>query len=273
LDAAAASPIPKRRPNAMNRYGLVIDKDSEGGVTYPEIDAFRDFVVDRYMRPFGRTWFNEYAGPDDDKEAYAFTIAYSADKDVKLKEHSDASLVTMNVNLNLPHEDYDGSLIAFVDEEGTKHELVFQPGMALLHRGMHRHSALPLNEGQRHNMVFWLFGENGYVRIAKYDDDERLNLEQRWTVPRAADTSDAEGDYDGNSESGGEEEEEAESNEVEEQSEDIHEDNENENEDEYGYSANTAMSNEADGDDMNEEPSKDDATDNDREEIIETSTV
>jgi hypothetical protein len=181
LKAASESGIPTRRPNGMNRFGLVLDIETQGGVSYPKIDTFRDMVIDRYLRPLGRLFFQNYIGPGDDSSAYAFTIQYQPDKDTKLNEHSDASVVTLNINLNLPEEDYDGSSIYFVDNEnGERQELTFAPGMALLHRGLHRHAALPIESGERVNMVLWLFGDHGYVRFAPYDEKDQMSATERW---------------------------------------------------------------------------------------------
>jgi hypothetical protein len=180
LDAASKSGIPRRRPNGMNRYGLIIDKETEGGVSYPQVDQFRDWLANRYLRPLGRVFFNEYIGQGDDSEAYAFTIRYKSGEDVQLKEHSDASIVTLNLNLNLPEEIFAGSSLYFLDEDKERHHVIFEPGMAVLHRGQNRHAALPIEQGERNNMVVWLFGKGGYVRFAKYESEEQLDLEERW---------------------------------------------------------------------------------------------
>ena len=52
--------------------------------------------------------------------------------------------------------------------------------MLLIHRGSVRHAALPITSGTRHNMIIWLFGEGGHVRVAPYGEGERLAVEQRW---------------------------------------------------------------------------------------------
>ena len=183
LKAASESGIPTRRPNGMNRFGLVLDIETEGGVSYPMIDSFRDMFVDTYLRPLGRMFFQNYIGPGDDSSAYAFTIRYQPSKDAKLNEHSDASAVTINVNLNHPEEEYEGSSIYFVDEDGERHERIFSPGKAFLHRGLHRHAGLPIESGERHNMVMWLFGDHGYVRFAPYEEKEQMSVTERWSKP------------------------------------------------------------------------------------------
>lgn len=200
--------IPTRRPNGMNRNGFVLDDETEGGVTYSEMDDFRGWLVDDYLRPLGRMFFPEYIGSDDDESSYAFTVHYqhddgslngtakgdlgarntttAANRDVRLKEHSDASAITINVNLNLPGEEseYDGPQLLFLDgtdELSQRRELELQPGMVVLHRGLHRHQALPIQKGERHQLIIWLFGKDGYVRVAPYEAEEQLAVTERWS--------------------------------------------------------------------------------------------
>ena len=183
LDKASHnSKIPTRRPNGMNRYGLILT-EADGSVFLRDFSIFYQELVDTYIRPMGRMLFSEYVSENqEDVETYAFTIRYKNGEDVSLSEHSDASLYTLNVNLNLSHELYEGSSLYFVDASGIHHNVTMKPGMALFHRGMTRHASLPLcGEGERINMIVWLYGRNGYVRIAPYEPQERLSREQRWS--------------------------------------------------------------------------------------------
>ena len=213
LDALTGSGIPLRRPNAMNRYGMMLDPSVPGGVgsTTP-LMIFLKELVDDYVRPLGRAFFPSLIGQDDDARFYAFSIRYSSKEDVELKEHSDASVVTLNLNLNLPYEDFSGSSIYFVPPKtiakgsvssnvtmpssSTKttspdrQEIQFGPGMALLHRGMTRHAALPIEGGSRQNLVIWLYGRDGSVRIAPYEDHEQLTIEERWWKRRGTELED-----------------------------------------------------------------------------------
>jgi len=194
------SGIPLRRPNAMNRNGLLLDPNIPGGVAGdPELQRFIPLLAKEYLRPLGRSLFPEFAGnPQDDANHYAFTIQYGAPNTTKttnmtmdkdLKEHSDASLYTLNINLNLPTEDYSGSSLYFVVptdshyNETSNHyqEVSFEPGTAILHRGMTKHGARPLQEGQRNNLVIWVHGEGGYVRVAPYPEDEQMTARERWS--------------------------------------------------------------------------------------------
>ncbi|KAG7337656.1 hypothetical protein IV203_030963 [Nitzschia inconspicua] len=201
LEAIATSNIPRRRPNGMNRYGVLLDPSIPGGIAHSPLHLFLDMLVNDFVRPLGRLFFPSHIHLDDDANYYAFTIRYSSSEDLQLKEHSDASVITLNLNLNLAKENYDESSIYFVtDDVQTKvdgdndvlskrmkkhrHELQFEPGMALLHRGFLRHGAMPISSGQRHNLVIWLYGKDGSVRFAPYELHEQLSREQRWSQGR-----------------------------------------------------------------------------------------
>ena len=230
FDQAAASGIPTRRPNGMNRNGAIVDSNIYGAVpVQPMVKAVEE-IIDRILRPAGRMLYQDRIGCDDDLDYYAFTIKYDGSenescdddtstsstrlKDIELKEHRDASVVTLNVNLNLPEEDFAGSEVFFRGypaadgsssssdffaanpNDGHDGTVAFSPGMAIIHLGAHRHGSLPIttkhsdsidSEGkqksgcnQRFNLVIWLFGRNGDVRIAPYLEEEQMTADQRW---------------------------------------------------------------------------------------------
>jgi hypothetical protein len=52
-----------------------------------------------------------------------------------------------------------------------------------------RHQALPIQKGQRHQMVVWLFGSHGYVRFVPYEDNEQRSVEERWSLPKTTTTT------------------------------------------------------------------------------------
>ena len=209
LDLASSSKIPKRRPNGMNRNGFIIDSNVNGAVSVKSlVQLVEEEIINRVVRPVGRMLYPDRIGCDDDIEYFACTIRYDGSdgddginsKDFELKEHRDASVVTLNINLNLPEEGYDGSEVYFRgypteewttsdenrdDEGGT---VRFSPGKAIIHLGAHRHGSLPItaskcktgSSGKRYNLVIWLFGRDGDVRIASYKKEEQMNVEQRW---------------------------------------------------------------------------------------------
>jgi hypothetical protein len=190
----------------MNRFGLILDRDVDGGVANG-VDSFVASLIELYVRPILQTMFPTFVGVDDATDFFAFTIQYNVSGDRSLAEHRDASVATLNLNLNTEREFEDGlrgSSLYFVDkEEDTrssrlgddyftkknqnrtirKREVVLEPGMALLHRGGRRHAALPLiGDGMRQNLVIWLFGKDGYVRNAGYTEEERMTSEERWGI-------------------------------------------------------------------------------------------
>lgn len=222
LELAVESGIPTRRPNGMNRHGVILDSNVYGAVPVEPIVKRVEEIIDRIARPVGRMLFQDRIGCKDDVDYYAFTISYDSTsantrsiqpKDMELKEHRDASVVTLNINLNLPEENYGGSEVFFrgypeadswgsndflssdsKDEEDGGGIVTFSPGMGIIHLGAHRHGSLPINsahsnsssegeqpsDGKRFNLVIWLFGNQGDVRIAPYPKDEQLTADQRW---------------------------------------------------------------------------------------------
>lgn len=187
LRRARTSGIPSRRPNGMNRFGVIVDIEVDGAV--PLLHEFVTGAVNDYVRPLGRTFFPSKIGPGDDQSMFAFTIRYSKDEDQKLNEHRDASVVTLNLNLNVRETNsttnsFTGSSLYFVDKDdpSKRYNVSMKPGMALIHTGELRHAALPLQSGERENLIVWLFGKDGYVRTSPYRKEEQLTVAQRWSI-------------------------------------------------------------------------------------------
>jgi hypothetical protein len=254
LDAAANSGIPTRRPNGMNRYGLVLDEQVEGGVSYPTLDSLRQWLISTCVRPMARAMFPQYtrqpiatsfssSNSDDNEQqeyhynddvSYAFTVHYNSSSfcnddldnnddmtskwgDWGLPIHSDASLYTLNINLNVPEEydqDNPAQLVFWGDDDdeynpnkdtnntttiNTTVVITMKPGMAILHRGMHRHQALSMKppkdnstvkphqqqqRRRRDQLIIWLFGrQHGdyHVRAMPYEQHEQMTVQQRWS--------------------------------------------------------------------------------------------
>eukprot|EP01043_Picozoa_sp_COSAG02_P048008 COSAG02_NODE_4666_length_5113_cov_2.619541_4_plen_344_part_00 len=187
--------IPLRRPNGMNRFGIILDPD----VGVPTLDGLVSGLVQEYARPIAAMLFPETLRHSDTTESFVFTIRYKAGEDVSLAEHRDASVATLNLNLNVnmnaaSSEDwsldqgsesvdhYSGSELQFVDEDdpSVQHTVRFEPGMAILHKGSLRHAAKPIESGERQNLIVWLFGDDGQVRIAPYETSEQMTVAERW---------------------------------------------------------------------------------------------
>jgi len=184
-----ASGIPLRRPNGMNRYGAILDHlGMENSLRY---------LCRRVLRPMGSMLFPSLISKGDVDHTYGFVVRYRPDQDVSLAEHADASLLTLNLNLGVPG--FSGGEVVF---RGTRfvdsnpQQMPERPvdfarmneGDGVLHLGGQFHSALRIKSGERVNLVLWMFGEHGVVRIAPYEERERLTMMDRWNQ-FAADTS------------------------------------------------------------------------------------
>ncbi|MFC7292810.1 2OG-Fe(II) oxygenase [Hirschia litorea] len=176
--------IPLRPPYGivLNRGGAMLDPRSEGYLAAPTFQSFYRNLMNQYMRPISRVLFPDVYGFDS--QTFGFSIAWQAGKDTTLRPHTDASSVTLNINLNLPDEKYSGSAVRFIDPISRRVEsLTFDPGTALIHHGNVGHASEPITEGERHNFVLWLYGEGGQVPHQYAPRHEHVTAHQRWTKP------------------------------------------------------------------------------------------
>jgi hypothetical protein len=186
LNRVADAQIPLRPPYgiSLNRGGAMLDSRSEGYLAAPTFQAFYQSLMDTYMRPIARMLFPDIVGYDT--QTFGFSIQWQPDKDTSLRAHTDASSVTLNINLNLPDEDFSGSGVRFFDRETQQvSELTFAPGTALIHHGSVPHESMPITQGERSNFVLWLYGESGQVS-RPHIEIPSIDAKQRWTVPNAA---------------------------------------------------------------------------------------
>ncbi|MBU3002292.1 2OG-Fe(II) oxygenase [Paraglaciecola arctica] len=175
--------IPLRPPYGivLNRRGAMLDRRSEGFLAAPSFQAFYQELIDTYMRPIARMLFPEITGYDT--QSFGFSIHYQPSTDTSIRPHTDASAVTLNINLNSPEESYAGSALNFYDpQHGLTSELTFKPGTAVIHRGNVPHAAQSITSGTRSNFVLWLFGNNG-VMPPREANQVSFDATQRWTVP------------------------------------------------------------------------------------------
>ena len=185
LNRVSDADIPIRPPYgiSLNRGGAMLDKRSQGYLAAPGFQAFYQALMDSYMRPIARMLFPDITGYDT--QTFGFSIQWQPDTDTSLRAHTDASSVTLNVNLNLPGEDFSGSGVRFFDQKTQQvSELTFAPGTALMHHGSVPHESMPITEGERSNLVLWLYGESGQVARPGFEHDS-IDAKQRWTVPSA----------------------------------------------------------------------------------------
>lgn len=183
LETVADADIPLRPPYgiSLNRGGAMLDPRSEGYLAAPNFQTFYRGLMDAYMRPISRLLFPDIVGYDT--QTFGFSIQWQADADRSLRAHTDASSVTLNLNLNLPGEEFSGSGVKFFDRETRQvAELGFAPGKALIHHGSVPHESMPITEGERTNFVLWLYGDNG--QVPRFGAPVRmLDAKERWSVP------------------------------------------------------------------------------------------
>ena len=98
---------------------------------------------------------------------HAFVVSYALGKDLELGFHVDASDITLNVCLGTQ---FTGGELFFKGVRCNHHrqgrptvkeDITYShtPGVALLHRGKHRHGAHRLTSGERHNLILWCRGD------------------------------------------------------------------------------------------------------------------
>ena len=109
-------------------------------------------------------------------------------------------MLTLNANLGLPG--FEGGALAFKGtrfldrdpQNAAEHEVdfaAFAPGDAILHLGGTYHSARPITAGERVTLRVWRFGEHGVVRVAPYDEGERVGAAERWGRRRRDEVAEA----------------------------------------------------------------------------------
>ena len=140
------------RPNSMNNYGAILDD-------FGFADALQQLSA-RYVQPLAAVLWPGYERLDSH---HGFVVSYEENKDLKLDFHVDDAEVTLNVCLG---RRFTGSSLSFGGVRCARHqqtpvgrserfEFHHSLGVGCLHLGQHRHSALPLESGQRHNLILW----------------------------------------------------------------------------------------------------------------------
>lgn len=184
LDAVQSANIPIRPPHgiALNRFGAMLDKRSEGYLAAPRFQDFYNQLLDKYMRPVARLLFPEIYGYDT--QTFGFSIQYEPGVDTSLQPHTDASAATLNINLNMPGESFGGSEVDFYDtDSGKVNRLTFEPGTAMLHSGLIPHAARPITSGKRTNFVLWLYGDRMQLPSPDAPRATPVTAQDRWTTP------------------------------------------------------------------------------------------
>ncbi len=137
----------------MNRYGAALADLGYG-------EAERELLAS-VVRPLAADCFPDLNG--ELASSYGFTVAYGPTQDQALGFHVDDSDLTLNVCLGDTFSGgelyFRGCRCALHREDDFTPEEAFSwahtPGLALLHRGGHRHGVHPIGAGVRRNLILW----------------------------------------------------------------------------------------------------------------------
>lgn len=148
-----------RRPNSMNRYGLVLNEKLKLH------NAMKTFVAN-FIGPLAQMLFPQFVGAGDCDAFHAFTVRYMHGEDRALSLHRDTSIATLNVNINNPEDQFEGTQLYFYNlgkppTPENRHEVAFVAGKALIHLGDQMHEATPITAGERTNLIVWMYRNSG----------------------------------------------------------------------------------------------------------------
>ncbi|XP_053328294.1 2-oxoglutarate and iron-dependent oxygenase domain-containing protein 2 [Spea bombifrons] len=151
LENFEKSDLPKGRPNTMNNYGVLLN---ELGLDETFITPLRE----KYLKPLTAVLYPDWGGSCLDSHK-AFVVKYALHEDLDLSCHYDNAEVTLNVCLG---KDFTEGNLYFSDmkevpsDERRYTEVEHVVGHGILHRGQQVHGALPIESGERWNLIVWM---------------------------------------------------------------------------------------------------------------------
>jgi len=167
--------LPKRRPNSMNNYGLILN---EIGFE-PMMDILLEFV----LQPIAfHLWKEQWAASSLDHH-HTFMVQYKKGEDLNLDMHIDDAEITFNVNL---YDQFKGAALAFCglfvkpSHRQLSLSYLHQLGRCVVHAGAHRHGAMDIEQGERYNLIIW-------TRSSTYRQSKARELFKRYKPANAKD--------------------------------------------------------------------------------------
>jgi hypothetical protein len=138
----------------MNRYGVILDAFG--------YSAALQELVEQVIQPLASRLFPQVGGDALDHH-HGFVVDYSDETDHDLSYHADDSEVTLNLCLG---ERFTGGDLYFRGRRCFGHlqdpplreecfDYTHVPGVGILHAGLHRHGAYPIQSGVRRNLILW----------------------------------------------------------------------------------------------------------------------
>lgn len=123
-------------------------------------DPFFTSLREHYLNPVAELLYPDWGGGKLDSHK-VFTVQYEPSKDTDLSYHYDNAEVTLNIALS-PKDSYKGGNIYFgsmrMEEDTSSEHAEYQhePTFGVMHRGQHKHGALPVTHGERCNLIIWM---------------------------------------------------------------------------------------------------------------------
>jgi len=152
VDAYEATPLPRRRPNTMNRGGLIVNEIG--------LEPLMDLLLRRLIAPLAAHLYSAEPFAASLDHHHSFVVAYRHRGDeCGLDMHHDASEATLNVCLG--REGFTGGGLRFCGRfggEAHRRNVAVADhavGRATLHLGRQRHGADDLTSGERLNLIVW----------------------------------------------------------------------------------------------------------------------
>lgn len=152
------SDLPRRRPNTMNNYGLVVGETGMHGLM--------SHLLSVVIGPASAALYPREAFANSLDHHHSFCVQYRArleeelysTGDEGLDMHQDSSEVTLNVCLGKDFE-YGGLVFCGRTGEAGVRQMQYAHrqavGEAVIHLGRHRHGAAKITRGERCNLIVW----------------------------------------------------------------------------------------------------------------------
>eukprot|EP00928_Gymnodinium_smaydae_P003905 TRINITY_DN11380_c0_g1_i2.p1 TRINITY_DN11380_c0_g1~~TRINITY_DN11380_c0_g1_i2.p1 ORF type:complete len:441 (-),score=53.09 TRINITY_DN11380_c0_g1_i2:206-1405(-) len=168
------------RPNSMNRYGMVL-----GDIGFhAAMHNLMEQVIQRLANEYLYVGSAQIEASQHFQSQHSFVVRYKVGEDVDLKKHQDDADVTLNICLGrtfkgadvyfheFPQKSCAGECKSRQNDEQFVYRHSHVPGTAILHFGKHIHGVLPLEEGERINLILW-------CRLRPYPPEVCQSLEEQ----------------------------------------------------------------------------------------------
>lgn len=153
VDNYEGTSLPRRRPNTMNKAGLIVNEIG--------LEGLMTSLLQHIISPISQVCFPHELFATTLDHHHSFVVEYSAsptEKDKFLDMHHDSSEVTLNVCLG---KEFEGSGLRFCGHFGSsthrslKHIYEHVIGRGIIHLGRQRHGADTITSGNRMNLIVW----------------------------------------------------------------------------------------------------------------------